>query len=173
MIKFIFSVTFIWMVFGFNISFAQDVKIDEAFRSLAKNIWKYSEELNSIRNDLIPTVEVENSAKNYTQASIILELAGDINSVETIYKYEFFLLVTKPFINDDNIKPYCQHIFQTLQYSKMEINSLQKNLQNTYRLLENKAALNSAEIAQKIIKDSLSEIESTATFLESAIRSMP
>ena len=113
------------------------------------------------------------SSKSYNKAGLILDLTDDIDGVETIYKYEFFILVTKPFINEDRIKPYCQHIWHTLEYSNMHIKSLQKHLQDIYGLVENKEAQHSVDKAKKIIRDSLTEIESAMGFLDKKVKSMP
>ena len=170
--RILFLVTALLMVFSFNISSAQNVKIDQELRGLARNIWKYSDELQSIQNDLVSIAQAE-TVKSYKKASLILDLADDVERTETIMQYEFFILVTKPFIDEDKMKPYCQHIFHTLEYSMMQINSFHKHLQDIYDLVENKAALHSADKAKKIIKDSLTEIESTSTFLDNAIKAMP
>ena len=156
----------------FNVSAAQDEKIDEALRSLARTLWSYSEELQTIQNDLVSIARAE-SSKSYNKAGLVLDLTDDIEDVETILKYEFFILVTKPFISKDKIKPYCQHIWHTLEYSNMHIKSLQKHLQDIYGLVEDKAALHSVDRAKKIIRDSLAKNESTMDFLDKTVKSMP
>ena len=170
--RFLLPVIILLTVFSFNISFAQDAKLDEAFRNLAKNTWKNSEELSSIHNDLISTARAENTSKNYRQAAMILDSADDISTAVTLMQYEFFILVTKPFIQDDKIKPYCQHIFHTLEYTMTELKSLDEHFEGIYGLLDNKAALASAEKAKTIIKDTLNEIQSAMTFLDKTIKSM-
>ena len=170
--RILFLVTVLLVVFALNTTAAPDEEIDRALRALARKIWSYSEELQVIQNNLISIATVE-SSKSYNKAGLILDLTDDIDGVETIYKYEFFILVTKPFINEDRIKPYCQHIWHTLEYSSMHIKSLQKHLQDIYGLVENKEAQHSVDKAKKIIRDSLTEIESSMGFLDKKVKSMP
>lgn len=165
-------VTLLLAGFTLNASATQDEKIDEALRSLARTLWSYSEELQTIQNNLVAIAKTE-SSESYNQAGLVLDLTEDVEDVETILKYEFFILVTKPFINKDKIKPYCRHIWHTLEYSSMHIKSLQNHLHDIYGLVENKAALHSVDRAKKIIKDSLAENESTMDFLDKAVKSMP
>ena len=168
--RILFSITVMLVVFSFNISYSQDVSIDGVLDNLPKKMWPHFQEIGAIKKDFWVIIK---NTDNMNQKSVMFDLLNGINDASDIYDCQLKLLFTKLFVDESKMKPYYEFIHHTLKMSYVDLDNAHKTIQDYYTLVENKAALHSADKAKKILRDSLSEIESTMTLLDNAIKSMP
>jgi hypothetical protein len=168
--RILFSATVLMVTFSYNISYSQDISIEEAFNNLITKMGIYIQEIEAITNDFLGMIE---PTDNMAQTNAVLIYSFQIEDAFDIYKSQLSLLNTKKFVDKNKMKPYCEHILNSLLFANLDLDNLQRSIQYSYTLMEDKVALNSADKAKRIIKDSRTEIQSTMDSLYKAMKSMP
>jgi hypothetical protein len=154
--RILFSATVLMVTFSYNISYSQNIGIDE---NLITKMGIYIQEMKVIKADSRGMFEPTDNMDETTMELLIYFV--QVEDAFDIYESLLSLLNTKKFVDKNKMKLYCEHILNCLLFANLDLDGLQRSIQYRYTIMENKAALNSADKVKRIIKDSRAEIQST------------